>query len=84
MKLQTQQQFVGAPWCVSLWLLGTLLLMVFVAGGIGGRRLIAAAHVASGATFGSIAGAELVKARRLLSELTVTISVPFECARILE
>lgn len=41
-KVQTQQQFVGAPWSVSLWPLGTLLLMVLVAGGIGGWRLIAA------------------------------------------
>lgn len=45
-KLQTQQQFVGAPWSVSLWPLGTLLLMVLVAGGIGGWRLIAAARSA--------------------------------------
>ena len=43
-KVQTQQQFVGAPWSVSLWPLGTLLLMVLVAGGIGGWRLIAAAR----------------------------------------
>lgn len=43
-KVQTQQQFVGAPWSVSLWPLGTLLLMVIVAGGIGGWRLIAAAR----------------------------------------
>ncbi|MEG2804770.1 ABC transporter permease [Stenotrophomonas sp.] len=43
-KLQTQQQFVGAPWSVSLWPLGTLLLMVAVAGGVGGWRLIAAAR----------------------------------------
>ncbi len=43
-KLQTQQQFVGAPWSVSLWPLGTLLLMVLAAGGIGGWRLIAAAR----------------------------------------
>jgi ABC-2 type transport system permease protein len=45
-KLQTQQQFVGAPWSVSLWPLGTLALMVLVAGGIGGWRLIAAARAA--------------------------------------
>jgi len=45
-KLQTQQQFVGAPWSVSLWPLGTLVLMVLVAGGIGGWRLIAAARAA--------------------------------------
>jgi ABC-2 type transport system permease protein len=43
-KLQTQQQFVGAPWSVSLWPLATLLLMVLVAGGIGGCRLIVAAR----------------------------------------
>ncbi len=45
-KLQTQQQFVGAPWSVSLWPLGTLVLMVLVAGGIGGWRLIAVARAA--------------------------------------
>ncbi|WP_455947653.1 ABC transporter permease [Lelliottia jeotgali] len=45
-KLQTQQQFVGAPWSVSLLPLGTLLLMVLAAGGIGGWRLIAAARSA--------------------------------------
>ena len=43
-KLQTQQQFVGAPWTVSLWPLSTLLLMVLVAGGVGGWRLIVAAR----------------------------------------
>jgi len=43
-KLQTQQQFVGAPWTVSLWPLATLLVMVLVAGGIGGWRLIVAAR----------------------------------------
>ena len=43
-KLQTQQQFVGADWRVSLWPLATLLLMVVVAGGIGGWRLIVAAR----------------------------------------
>lgn len=43
-KLQTQQQFVGADWRVSLWPLGTLALMVLVAGGIGGWRLIVAAR----------------------------------------
>jgi len=43
-KVQTQQQFVGAPWSVSLWPLGTLLLMVAVAGGLGGWRLMAAAR----------------------------------------
>jgi ABC-2 type transport system permease protein len=43
-KLQTQQQFIGAPWSVSLWPLATLLLMVAVAGGIGGWRLIAASR----------------------------------------
>ena len=43
-KLQTQQQFVGADWRVSLWPMATLLLMVVVAGGIGGWRLIVAAR----------------------------------------
>ncbi|WP_422505444.1 ABC transporter permease [Stenotrophomonas sp. GZD-301] len=43
-KLQTQQQFVGAPGAVSLWPLATLTLMVLVAGGIGGWRLIVAAR----------------------------------------
>lgn len=46
-KLQTQQQFVGAAWSVSLWPLATLVLMVLVAGGIGGWRLIAAARAAA-------------------------------------
>ncbi|AWH28538.1 ABC transporter permease [Stenotrophomonas sp. YAU14A_MKIMI4_1] len=45
-KLQTQQQFVGAPLAVSLWPLATLLLMIVVAGGIGGARLIAFARSA--------------------------------------
>ncbi|WP_312113059.1 ABC transporter permease, partial [Stenotrophomonas indicatrix] len=35
-KLQTQQQFIGSPLVVSLWPLATLLLMIVVAGGIGG------------------------------------------------
>ncbi|MNT16965.1 hypothetical protein D3C72_1520920 [compost metagenome] len=48
-KLQTQQQFVGAPWSISLWPLATLVLMVLVAGGIGGWRLIAAARVTAAA-----------------------------------
>ena len=52
-KLQTQQQFVGAPWSVSLWPLGTLLLMGVVAGGIGGWRLIAAARSADPALPGA-------------------------------
>ncbi|WP_411850364.1 ABC transporter permease [Stenotrophomonas sp. LGBM10] len=43
-KLQTQQQFVGAPGGVSLWPLATLVLMIVVAGGIGGWRLIVAAR----------------------------------------
>ncbi|MCD7098237.1 ABC transporter permease [Stenotrophomonas sp. MMGLT7] len=43
-KLQTQQQFIGSAWTVSLWPLGTLALMIVVAGGIGGWRLIAAAR----------------------------------------
>lgn len=43
-KLQTQQQFVGAPLAVSLWPLGTLLLMIVVAGGLGGWRLLAFAR----------------------------------------
>jgi ABC-2 type transport system permease protein len=43
-KLQTQQQFVGAPGAVSLWPLATLALMILVAGGIGGWRLIVAAR----------------------------------------
>lgn len=43
-KLQTQQQFIGSSWTVSLWPLGTLALMIVVAGGIGGWRLIAAAR----------------------------------------
>jgi ABC-2 type transport system permease protein len=46
-KLQTQQQFVGAAWSVSLWPLASLVLMVLVAGGIGGWRLIAAARAAA-------------------------------------
>jgi ABC-2 type transport system permease protein len=46
-KLQTQQQFVGAAWSVSLWPLATLGLMIVVAGGIGGWRLIAAARAES-------------------------------------
>lgn len=52
-KLQTQQQFVGAPWSVSLWPLGTLLLLGVVAGGIGGWRLIAAARSADPALPGA-------------------------------
>lgn len=52
-KLQTQQQFVGAPWSVSLWPLGTLLLMGVVAGCIGGWRLIAAARSADPALPGA-------------------------------
>ncbi|MCX2919462.1 ABC transporter permease [Stenotrophomonas rhizophila] len=56
-KLQTQQQFVGAPWSVSLWPLGTLLLMVLVAGGIGGWRLIAAARAADPGTPAAASGA---------------------------
>jgi len=40
-KVQTEQQFVGAPLSVSLWPLATLLLMSVVAGGIGSLRLIA-------------------------------------------
>jgi ABC-2 type transport system permease protein len=55
-KLQTQQQFVGAPWSVSLWPLGTLLLMVVVAGGIGGWRLIAAARSADPAAASPTSG----------------------------
>lgn len=43
-KLQTQQQFIGSAWTVSLWPLGTLALMIVVAGGIGGWRLIVAAR----------------------------------------
>lgn len=43
-KLQAQQQFIGAPWTVSLWPLGALLVMTVVAGGIGGWRLITTAH----------------------------------------
>jgi len=43
-KLQTQQQFVGSPLAVSLWPVATLLLMVVIAGGIGGWRLIAHAR----------------------------------------
>ena len=43
-KLQTQQQFVGAPLAVTLWPLGTLLLMVTLAGGLGGWRLLAFAR----------------------------------------
>ncbi|QIO87455.1 ABC transporter permease [Stenotrophomonas rhizophila] len=43
-KLQTQQQFVGAAGAVSLWPLATLALMILVAGGIGGWRLIATAR----------------------------------------
>ncbi|SMR70178.1 MULTISPECIES: ABC transporter permease [Stenotrophomonas] len=39
-KLQTQQQFIGSPLVVSLWPLATLLLMIAVAGGIGGWRLL--------------------------------------------
>jgi len=45
-KLQTQQQFVGAPLAVSLWPLGTLLLMIIIAGGLGGWRLLAFARSA--------------------------------------
>jgi len=48
-KLQTQQQFVGAPLVVSLWPLGTLLLMILIAGGIGGWRLLAFARSAQAA-----------------------------------
>ncbi|WMJ68400.1 ABC transporter permease [Stenotrophomonas sp. 24(2023)] len=51
-KLQAQQQFIGAPWTVSLWPLGTLAVMVLVAGGIGGWRLIGLARGA-----GNTAGA---------------------------
>lgn len=40
-KVQTEQQFVGAPLSVSLWPLATLVLMSVVAGGIGSLRLIA-------------------------------------------
>jgi len=43
-KLQTQQQFVGAPLAVTLWPLGTLLLMIILAGGLGGWRLLAFAR----------------------------------------
>lgn len=43
-KLQTQQQFIGSPLVVSLWPLATLLLMIVVAGGIGGWRLLAFAR----------------------------------------
>ncbi|MEG2978448.1 MAG: ABC transporter permease [Stenotrophomonas sp.] len=43
-KLQTQQQFIGSPLLVSLWPLATLLLMIVVAGGIGGWRLLAFAR----------------------------------------
>ncbi len=43
-KLQTQQQFIGSPLVVSLWPLATLLLMILVAGGIGGWRLLAFAR----------------------------------------
>ncbi|WP_367381760.1 ABC transporter permease [Stenotrophomonas cyclobalanopsidis] len=43
-KLQTQQQFVGAPLAVSLWPLATLLLMIIIAGGLGGWRLLAFAR----------------------------------------
>jgi ABC-2 type transport system permease protein len=43
-KLQTQQQFIGSPLVVSLWPLATLLLMIAVAGGIGGWRLLAFAR----------------------------------------
>ncbi len=43
-KLQTQQQFIGSPLAVSLWPLATLLLMIVVAGGIGGWRLLAFAR----------------------------------------
>jgi ABC-2 type transport system permease protein len=57
-KLQTQQQFVGAPWSVSLWPLGTLLLMVVVAGGIGGWRLIAAARSADPAAASPTSGTD--------------------------
>ncbi|MBM9913864.1 MULTISPECIES: ABC transporter permease [Stenotrophomonas] len=39
-KLQTQQQFIGSPLVVSLWPLATLLLMIAVAGGTGGWRLM--------------------------------------------
>ena len=45
-KLQTQQQFVGAPLAVSLWPLGTLMLMIIIAGGVGGWRLLAFARSA--------------------------------------
>lgn len=43
-KLQTQQQFIGSPLVMSLWPLATLLLMILVAGGIGGWRLMAFAR----------------------------------------
>jgi len=45
-KLQTQQQFVGAPLAVTLWPLGTLMLMIIIAGGVGGWRLLAFARSA--------------------------------------
>jgi len=48
-KLQTQQQFVGALLAVSLWPLGTLLLMIVIAGGVGGWRLLAFARSAQAA-----------------------------------
>lgn len=49
-KLQTQQQFVGAPWTASLWPLAALVSMIVVAGGIGGWRLIAAVRAPAPAT----------------------------------